>query len=90
MLDLFHPPTITPRPTRIVLRLDGVSTVRVCAPRKVERLRPRDMSPRAERRRALCAAWARAKRASDPAWRDARNRRSRERYYAKRAALQGV
>jgi hypothetical protein len=85
MLDLFQPPRVTPRPTRVVLRLDGEPVPeRVCKPRK----RPQDMSPQAVRLRALRAAWARAKRRSDPAWRDARNWRARVRYNEKRNALQ--
>jgi hypothetical protein len=44
------------------------------------------MSPQAVRLRALRAAWARAKRRRDPAWRELRNLRARVRYNEKRSA----
>lgn len=87
MLDLFEPPRITPRPTRVVRRLDGEAVLeQVCRPRKEPRTPPRDMSPQAVRLRALRAAWARAKRRRDPAWRELRNLRARIRYNEKRRA----
>ena len=88
MLDLFQPPRITPRPTRVVRRLDDESAPeQLCGPRKEPRTPPRDMSARAVRLRALRAAWARAKRRRDPAWRELRNLRARVRYNEKRKAL---
>jgi hypothetical protein len=87
MLDLFRPPTIVPRPTRIVL-LNGDGPVRVYAPRKITR--PLDMSPKAVLIRARQAEWLRNKRRQNPGWREIVNARERERYAAmtpdKRAA----
>jgi hypothetical protein len=78
VIDLFYPPKIIPVPTRAV-QLSGEG--RPYVPRPIKKERPAVDAKRA-RIRARQAQWLREKRRKDKKYREAINRRERERYAA--------
>jgi hypothetical protein len=80
VLDLFQPPRVYPRPTRVVLLNEPLKRKGDYQPRVVKRVL--DMSPGAIKKRARQAEWARNKRRANEQWRQECNRRERERYAA--------
>ncbi len=80
MIDLFHPPIITPIATRTVM-LSGEPEPGTVRPYKPPKVAKPAVDPKRARKRAMQAEWVRNKRRSDPAWREEVARRERERYW---------